>query len=101
VKRRKLVASKGAADRLAFSQAVDITLGEERFGAAAVFDRIKEALGCDSDTELAWLFGVASQTISNRKRRNSVPYREAIYVAAWAKVSLRYLLTGQGSLNDD
>lgn len=80
---------------MAFGAAVDQTLAGERFSAIAVFDRIKEALGCDSDAELAWIFGSSPQSISNRRQRNSVPYREAIYVSIWAGVSLDYILTGQ------
>lgn len=87
-------------ERKSFSEAVDEALADERFSASAVFDRIKEALGFDSDAALAWLFGTSPQSIWNRKRRNSVPYREAIFVALWANVSLEYLLTGEGSLRD-
>ena len=67
----------------------------EHHRAPAVFDRIKECLGMASDAELAWWFGTTPQSISNRKRRNSVPYAEAIYIAAWANESLDYLLTGE------
>jgi CI repressor-like protein len=87
-----------SAGRKTFAAAVVQTLADQRFSAAAVFDRIKEALGCDSDAELAWIFGTSPQNISNRKKRNSAPFREAIYVALWADVSLDYLLTGRGSL---
>jgi hypothetical protein len=81
-----------------FPEAVEETLSDQRFSAAAVFDRIKEALGCDSDAALANLLGSNSQNIWNRRNRNSVPYREAVFVSLWAKVSLDYLLTGRGKL---
>ena len=79
-----------------FDQAVDEALSEERFSAVAVFDRIREALGCESDAALAWIFGTSPQNISNRKKRNSVPYREAVFVSLWAGAPLEYLLTGEG-----
>jgi len=77
-----------------FDQAVDELLADEGFSASAVFDRIKEAMGCDTDVELAFWLGTTSQNIWNRRNRNSVPYREAIFVSVWARVSLDYLLTG-------
>lgn len=84
--------------RKSFSENVNSTLAREELGASAVFDRIKEALGCDSDAELAWIFGTSPQNVSHKRKRNSVPYREAIFVSLWAKVSLDYLLTGRGSI---
>lgn len=81
--------------RKTFAEAVDQTLADERLSANAVFDRLKTALGADSDAELAWIFGVSPASLSNRRRRNSVPYREAVFVALWARVSLDFLLTGQ------
>jgi hypothetical protein len=90
-----------AAGRKTFSAAVAETLEADRYRAAAVFERIKKTLGCDSDAELAWIFGTSPQHISNRKKRNSVPFREAVYVALWAGVSIDYLLTGEQSLQRD
>jgi hypothetical protein len=77
-----------------FSQAVDATLSDDQFSAVAVFGRMKEALGADTDAELAWIMGTSPQSLSNRRKRNSVPYREAVYVSLLARVSLDYLLTG-------
>lgn len=91
--RSQLVSGK----RESFGDAVNTTLDDEQLSAAAVIDRLKEVLGADSDAELAWIFGTSPQSLSNRRARNSVPYREAIYVALWACVSLDYLLTGRGS----
>jgi hypothetical protein len=87
--------------RKSFAQAVDETLAPEELSASAVFGRIKEALGCDSDAELAWILGTSPQSLWNRKNKNSVPYREALYVALWVRVSIDYLLTGRGSLEID
>lgn len=84
--------------RRTFSDAVDTLLSEKRFSASEVFDRIKKSLGCDSDAELAWILGTSPQNISNRRKRNSVPYREALFLSAWANVSLDYLLIGEGEI---
>lgn len=93
--------AQAAAGRLNFDQAVDELLSEERFSASAVFDRIKEVLGCESDVALAWIFGTSPQHISNRKKRNSVPYREAVFISLWADASLEYLLTGERKVTED
>lgn len=84
-----------AAGYKTFAEAVDETLAQQHLNAAAVFDRIKETLGCDSDAELAHHFGTTSQNIWNRRNRNSVPYREAVFVSILVDVTLDYLLTGQ------
>ena len=81
-------------------EAVDQLLAEERFSASAVIDRMKEAMGVDSDADLAWWFGTSPQSLSNKKGRNSVPYREAVFVAHWTRSSLTYILTGEGDLDD-
>ena len=59
---------------------------------------LRNLLGCDTDLELAWIFGTSPQNISNRRNRNAVPYKEAIYLALWAGLSLDYLLAGRGTL---
>lgn len=84
-------------NRRSFAEAVDETLADQQLGAAAVLDRLKEALGAGSDAELAWIFGTSPQSLSNRRNRNSVPYREAVFVALLTRVSLDYLLTGRSS----
>jgi len=90
------MSEKAVRDRGGFSVAVAKFNSAPELSASAVIDRLKEALGADSDAELAWLFGTSPQSLSNRRSRNSVPYREAVYVSRWAKVSLDYLLTGAG-----
>jgi hypothetical protein len=87
-----------AAGTMTFPEAADETLADERFSAAAVFDRLKEALACDTDSELAFWLGTTSQNIWNRRNRNSVPYREAIFLSLSLRVSLDYLLTGRGAI---
>jgi Bacteriophage CI repressor helix-turn-helix domain len=82
-------------DRRTFAEQVDETLKVEQLGAPAVFDRIKEVLGIDSDAEIAWLLGISPQSLWNRKKRNAVPYREAVFVSLWSGASLDYLLAGR------
>ncbi|MGD9924333.1 MAG: hypothetical protein AB7V13_23255, partial [Pseudorhodoplanes sp.] len=53
--------------RKSFAEAVDDHLAREEFSASAVITRLKEALGCDSDAELAWIFGTSPQGLSNRR----------------------------------
>ena len=91
-------ARRHARQRKSFSEAVDETLAQDQLSATAVLDRIKETLGCETDAELADVFGVSPQSVSNRRVRNFVPYREAIFVAMWAGVSIDYLLTGERTL---
>lgn len=87
--------------RTGFSEAVELMLGEDRYSAAAVFERLKQAIGTGpKDADLAWWMGVSPQNIWNRKSRNTVPYREAVYVSVTANVSLQYLLTGDGDIWD-
>jgi hypothetical protein len=93
-------AARAARNRKTFPEAVDQLLGEERFSASAVIDRMKEAMGVESDADLAWWFGTSPQSLWNKKSRNSVPYREAIFIANWTRSSLKYILTGEGDLDD-
>ena len=58
-----------------------------------MFDRMKEALGCETDAGLAWWPGTSPQSLSNRRPANSVPYREATFIACRSRLSLKYLLT--------
>jgi hypothetical protein len=78
-----------------FNELMEATLAGENFSAAAVFDRLRDALGCESDAALAWVLGTTPQGISNRRRRNTVPFREAVFVAEWRGLPLDYLLTGK------
>ena len=93
-------AARAARNHKTFPEAVDQLLAEERFSASAVIDRMKEAMGVDSDADLAWWFGTSPQSLWNKKSRNSVPYREAVFVAHWTRSSLTYILTGEGDLDD-
>jgi len=87
--------------RLTFSQGVQKLLAQERYSATAVIERMKEAIGIANDADLAWIMGASQQSLWNRKNRNSVPYREAVFVAYFWECSLTYLLTGEGKLRED
>lgn len=90
-----------ATARKGFQESVDKLLSDQRYSATSVFERIKEAMGATSDAELAWWLGVSPQNIWNKKRRNSVPYREAIFIAGFSNTSLSYILTGEADPHSD
>lgn len=64
--------------------------------AAAVIDRMREALEVRSDTALAAALGVAKTTVSSWRRRDSIPYEKCIEIAIRANVHMHWLLTGEG-----
>lgn len=70
---------------------------DPRLGARAVVNRLREALGVSSDTELADALRTSRQNVSKWRARGSVPYAEAVYVSLSKGISLDYLLTGAGS----
>lgn len=78
-------------------QSIDRVLGDDRFSADAVIDRIKHALGMETDSELAWFLGTTRQNVWKWRNRNSVPYREAVFLSLWARLSLDYVLKGDQS----
>lgn len=88
-----------AKNRRSFQEAVDEVFADDALSAASVYDRLKEALGCDSDAALAWVLGISPQGLWNKRNRNKVPFREAVFVSLWCRVSLDYLLTGRGTLD--
>lgn len=71
-----------------------VILDDERFGAAAVIERLKQALGVASDSALADALRTTRQNVSKWKARETVPYAEAVFVSFLKNVSLDYLLAG-------
>lgn len=69
---------------------------DEQLTASAVVERMKEALGVVTDTQLAEALRTSKQNISKWKSRQSVPYAEAVFVSLSRGVSLDYLLLGKG-----
>jgi len=69
-------------------------MSDERLGARAVIERMKEACAVTTDAALADAIRSSRQNIAKWKSRNSVPYAEAVFVSFIRNVSLDYLLTG-------
>lgn len=67
----------------------------------AVLTRLSHVLGAASDTELAKMLGTTSSTISSWKARNSIPYAKCEEIAENKGVSLDWLLTGRGQMQQN
>lgn len=64
--------------------------------AAQVIIRMKEVMGLRSDTELAQRLRLSKTTVSPWRRRNSIPYKEAVDVGINTGASISYILNGVG-----
>lgn len=60
------------------------------------YERIQAATGCNTQMELAELFGVGQSTISDAKRRGNVPDSWMVFLADRFNVRPSYILTGNG-----
>lgn len=60
-----------------------------------ILDKIKEIKEFQADTSLAELFGVAPNTVSNWRKRGSIPYDHIVAFCEKERVDLTWLLTGQ------
>ena len=67
--------------------------------SSVVLDRLQEALGVSTDTELASELGVKRATLGAWRSRNSTPYAECINIAERKNISLDWLLTGKGEMS--
>jgi hypothetical protein len=67
----------------------------EAVNAAAVIERMKEAVECRSDAELAEFLGIRKTTVSSWRQRGSVPYAECVRIAYHTHSSLDWLITGR------
>lgn len=65
--------------------------------AENVLERLKIVLDAASDSALARAMNTSPQTISSWKTRDSVPYAKCVQICEESRVSLDWLLTGQGS----
>jgi hypothetical protein len=63
-----------------------------------VLGRIKQIVGESSDSGLARALDTTPQTISSWKARDSIPYAKCIELAEKERVSLDWLLTGEGAM---
>jgi hypothetical protein len=64
--------------------------------ASAVLDRMREALSVNTDAALGEKLGVAPTTISNWRKRNTIPYKQVIEVSLRQFTSIKWLITGIG-----
>jgi len=67
----------------------------EPVNAADVIDRMKQAVECSSDAELAYFLGIRKTTVSSWRQRGSVPYAECVRVAHHTRESLDWLISGR------
>lgn len=62
--------------------------------ASAIINRMKEALGKDTDTDLASILEVSNKTVSSWRNRNSIPMEVIVSVAFASSKTVEYILTG-------
>ncbi|MFB9951976.1 helix-turn-helix domain-containing protein [Rhizobium puerariae] len=61
----------------------------------AVIDRLRKAMGVDSDTDLSTALGVNKSTVSAWRTRKRIPYAEVVQVAFKTRENIEWLLTGK------
>ena len=64
---------------------------------AAILTRLKHVTGCDTDSALAKHLNISPQTLSSWKIRGSIPYSICVELAETHRVSLDWLLLGEGT----
>ncbi|WP_106418195.1 LexA family transcriptional regulator [Salinicola tamaricis] len=68
--------------------------------AEGVLERMKSVLELSSDKEIAAYFGISPTSVHNWRRRGSVPYDECVRLAIAKKISLGWLVLGDGDVAD-
>ena len=58
--------------------------------------RIKGITGAKTDAEIAKMLNLRPNTLAERKKRDSLPYRELFIFSHQNRISLNWLLTGKG-----
>ena len=66
--------------------------------ANQVIDRLFEVFRAKNNNELANFLGIAYNTISTWRNRNTIPYHICVDVAKRKKISLDWLLLGRGQM---
>lgn len=61
----------------------------------AIIDRMKSAMDCETDSDLARRLGLHKMTVSSWRSRESTPFETCFEVSQNYGVSMDYLLTGQ------
>jgi transcriptional regulator with XRE-family HTH domain len=72
----------------------------EKTNFSPVIDKIKSLKNIKHDSELARILGIEQSTFSERRKRNSLPYKEIIDFAEKENISLDWLLNGRGDETD-
>jgi len=66
--------------------------------AESVITRLCMLLHCENEASLAKTLGIGTGTISNWKKRDSVPYKRCVELSKLKNASLEWLLTGKGEM---
>jgi len=66
--------------------------------ANAVLDRLQQALGASSDSDLCRIINLNRATLGNWRIRDSVPYSLCVNLSEDFSLSLEWLLTGKGKM---
>jgi len=74
------------------------TQNETLNSTAFILKRLAQALDIEGDDALAKELGVARNTLSTWRNRDSKPYKACEYVAERKMVSIDWLLTGKGPM---
>ena len=79
-----------------------MTKSRDKFSFSDIIKRIKLREMISSDAKIAELLGLERTAFAERKRRNSLPYKEIVIYCEQSGANLHYLLTGEGlDLNPD
>lgn len=72
----------------------------ENLNVSEIIERIRIAVGAKNDTELHRFFDISNAAASGWRKRGSVPYKEICEAAAIKKVSVNWILTGEGEMKE-
>lgn len=70
-------------------------LAQAGITATAVIARMKEATGSKTDAQLAEYLQTSAPNISKWKKRNHIPFAEAVFVALKSNVHISQIISGQ------
>lgn len=61
-----------------------------------IIQRMRDAVGCENDTQLARFLGTGNSTVIGWKNRNKVPADQCVLISSKTGVSLDWLIFGKG-----
>lgn len=67
---------------------------------AVIIESLKSLKGLRNDADVAQLLGIKAKTLATMKARNSIPYEELTSFCSREGISLNWLLTGEGLINE-